>query len=505
MLDKNDAYLKAFSEDGKGKKRGAFRTLFILYKGNYLKLFLSVLFYCIKTAPILYLPIATADIINIITDAVAGNPPENAMLTVALKLGFVVFGCIFINLPLDVLYARFTSSAIRSVEANLRSSIIRKLHMLSISYYKHIQSGRLQSKIMRDVEAVSELSNQLLKNVVAIALSFLFTVVTTSLRDPMMLIFFGLVAPISALITNMFRRKLRESNRKFRNEMENTSASVMEAMELIPVTKAHGVEDTQIQKIDRRFEQVAEDGYRLDKDNAFFGRMIWLSSNLMHIIAFAFSAFLAWKKYISVGDVVLYTGYFSTITNNINGILGLMPIISKGMESVNSVGDVLTAVDIEDNYHKLKPGRLKGSVRFEDVCFKYDDGHDLVLKHFDLDVKAGETLALVGASGCGKSTAINLVIGFGRVTDGRVLIDGMNINNFDLHSYRSQLAVVPQQPILFTGTIRDNITYGADGISEAELRRAVEQANLAEFIDSLPEGLNTPNTAALFRAVSVSA
>ena len=488
LIEKDSAYLKAFSGGAGGKRRGSLRTLFTLYRGNYGRLLFGLFCKILDCLPSLYFSVATANVINILTYRL-GEP--SAVSEIVLNLAIVVIGCAVFNPPLDALFVRNNSIAIRSVEANLRSSIIRKLHMLSISYYKRIHSGRLQSKIMRDVEAVSQLSHSLLASVSEIIITFLFSVVVTALKDPRILLLYLVMAPISVSITQAFRKRLRASNSTYRHEMENTSASVMEAMELIPVTKAHGVENIQVEKIDRRFEQVAVDGYKLDRENAFFSRMIWLTGVLMRVTGLAVTAFLAWKKVILIGDVVLYTTYLSTIVGDINAILGFIPIFTKGMESVNSVGDILLAEDIEDNESKFKPPRLRGDVRFEDVSFQYDDGNRPVLKHFDLDVKAGETIALVGASGCGKTTAVNLIIGFGRVVDGQVLIDGMNINTFDLHAYRAQLAVVPQTPILFSGTIRDNITYGTPHLSDEAVMTAIEQANLSEFVQSLPEGLDT--------------
>ena len=485
LLKNEDTYVAAFKTKP-GKKRSAFKTLLTFYKGNYTRLIVSVLCFVIKTAPVSFYSLAVANVINalIYSEGVA------MYLSVAINLGIVLLGYL-LNLPLDVIYARFTSKAIRSVEANLRSSLIRKLHMLSIGFFKHIQSGRLQSKIMRDVEAITDLSHQLLSNIMSIAMSFTVALSVTVTRSPIVLLVFIILVPVDLLLIRFFRGRLVENNKKFRQEIENTSASVIESMELMPVTKAHGLEDTQVKKMDEQFERVAKDGYKLDRTNAFFGRCMWFVSMSMQVVCLIFNIILAQNGYILIGDISLYQTYFTSIVNSINAIINLLPILSKGMESVNSVGDILLAEDIEDNYHKLVPPKLEGEVNFEDVTFRYDDGDRNVLNNFNLKVKAGETVAFVGASGCGKTTAINLVIGFGKVTSGRVLIDGMNINNFNLHEYRSQLAVVPQTPILFSGTIRDNITYGNENISDEDLNKAIDKANLKEFVDSLPEGANT--------------
>lgn len=484
LLQKDDVFLNAFKTGGR-KKRSAVKTLLVLYKGNYKKLAAAVLLMALKEIPVVMNSVITADIINEIS-----RPTANSYRMVIIYI-VALIAMIAVNIISDVFFVRFTRKAIRSVEANLRSALIRKLHMLSIGYYKHIQSGKLQYKIIRDVEAISDLSANLLTSFIMVVLDFLFSVSITLYKSPVMFLFFLVLVPVNVFIVRMFRGKLQKSNSVYRKEMENTSAKVIESMELIPVTKAHGLENTQVEKMDRQFEKVAKDAYKLDKTNTFFNRVIWASNFIIRLLCLAFTSFLVIRGTIRVGDVVMYQSYFSIIVGAVTAIINIVPTISRGMESVNSVGDILIADDIEDNYHKLKPPHIKGDVTFDEVSFKYDDGNKNVLDHFSLDVRAGETIAFVGESGCGKTTAINLIIGFGRATDGRVLIDGMNINNFNLHEYRSQLAVVPQTPILFGGTIRENIVYGYDKISDATVNKAVDEANLREFVDSLPEGINT--------------
>ena len=485
LLTDEDTIVRAF-EPKPGKKRRTLKTLFSLYKGNYWRLFGSSISLILRSTPDMFYSLLIANIINAVIYK------EGAALYSALAINVTLLLISFLmNLPFDALFVRFSSKAIRSVEANLRSTLIRKLHMLSIGFFKHIQTGRLQSKVLRDVEAITDLSRHLINNLLYIFFNFAVAIVVTLTRNPRVMLLFLLLVPANLTVVRLLRSKLQENNKKFRLEMENTSANVLESMELMTVTKAHGLENTQIEKMETQFEQVAKDGYSLDRTNGMFSRSIWFSTKVIQIICLIFNIYLALKGHILVGDISLFQGYFSTIVNSISSFINLMPMLSKGLESVNSVGDLLLAKDIEDNRHKIEPPKLKGNVTFQNVSFRYDDGDADVLQDFDLDVKAGETIALVGASGCGKTTAINLIIGFGKATAGQVLIDGIDINDFNLNKYRSQLAVVPQTPILFSGTIRDNITYGNETISDEKVYKVIEQANLKELIDSLPNGIHT--------------
>jgi len=168
-----------------------------------------------------------------------------------------------------------------------------------------------------------------------------------------------------------------------------------------------------------------------------------------------------------------------------------VPVIAKGIESVNSIGEVLLSEEIENNEGKPEIDTVKGAFSFRDVHFEYKGGGKRTLNGLNLDVTPGETIALVGESGAGKTTILNLVIGFYLTDQGQVLLDGKNINEIDLRSYRKHLAVVPQTSILFSGTIRDNIIYGCEDVTQEKLDEVIRAANLKELIDSLPDGLDT--------------
>ncbi len=223
----------------------------------------------------------------------------------------------------------------------------------------------------------------------------------------------------------------------------------------------------------------------------YFSSISWVTFQLFQVLCLGFTGYFASKGRISIGDVVLYQTYFSSIVNNVSGIINLIPIVAKGLESVSSIGDVLTAEDIEDNRHKLKVKDVSGSIEFKKVSFSYSANEEPILSNLSFRIKPGETVAFVGPSGAGKSTILNMIIGFVRALDGEVLIDGKNINSLNLRSYRRHIAVVPQTSILFSGTIRDNITYGMDDVSEDLLQKVLVESNLKEMVESFPDGLET--------------
>jgi len=175
----------------------------------------------------------------------------------------------------------------------------------------------------------------------------------------------------------------------------------------------------------------------------------------------------------------------------VTALLNLTPIITKGLESVRSIGEVLQEPDLESNEGKAEVGATTGAFEFRDVTFAYPDAARPSVEHFDLSVRAGETVALVGASGAGKSTVLNLVIGFLRPTGGRIELDGVDMETLDLRTFRRFVSVVPQETILFEGTIRQNVSYGLDEVSDVAIRAALHDANALEFVEQLPAGLDT--------------
>lgn len=474
-----------FIECYKKHKGHPMQILLGLYKGNYHKFFLAVIFFFIKHAPVWVLPIVTANIINDIT---SGSPETYQNIIIQAMIMIVL---VALNIPMNYMYTRYKSLATRYAETGLRRALVRKLQQLSISYHKETQSGRLQSKIMRDVEAVETLSTQMFLSILNIALNIAIALIVTINKSLVVFIFFLLTTPIAAATMVFFRNVMKKRNNEFRKEMEETSARVMEMVELIPVTRAHALEEEEVQKMSGQLFAVAEKGYRLDVIQSLFGSVGWAIFQIFQVVCLGFTGFLAIKGTVMPGDITLYQSYFATIVSQVSSLMSLIPTIAKGIESVNSIGEVLLEDDIEQNEGKEIIKDIYGEFDFKDVTFRYNNIDRPVLHNLNLHVDKGETIALVGESGAGKSTILNLVIGFNQVNSGEVLIDGHNMKDINLRSYRKHLAVVPQTSILFSGTIRDNITYGVDNVDEATLDEIVKAANLTDLINSLPDGLDT--------------
>ncbi len=480
ILRQEENYIRYYEEEA-----GPIRILMKLFRGHYGRMFLGVLFFAVKVSPEWIVPIVTANAINLATQR-----PDDAIKQFIFNLAAVVT-VLLLNIPFTTLYVKNMSLARRSVEAGLRGAMVRKLQQLSIPFYKEMESGRIQSKIMRDVEAVEGLSAQITETILNTALNFSVSLVIVLVKNRIVFLFFLLSVPAAVFLMRAFNGKMRRANSDLRVEIEHTSADVMDMVELVPVTRAHSVETNEIERLTRQLNIVAEKGHRLDTIQTLFGATQWVIFQIFQVLCLFTTSFLAFRSKIAVGDIALYQTYFSKIVGQIAALVSLIPTIMKGTESIRSIGEILASHDTEHNEGKEVLPDIKGEFDFENVSFHYADDPAPVIRNMDLHVKAGETIAFVGSSGAGKSTILNLVIGFYLANEGKVRVDGHDVRDIDLRSYRSHIAVVPQTSVLFSGTIRDNITYGMPDVSEELLSATVKAANLEEFIASLPNGLDT--------------
>lgn len=486
--DKLDPQEEALLEIFKQNENHTLKTLIGIYKGHYLQLFFSVIFFLIKSSPVWVMPVVSANIINAATDK-----SENAVNIIIVNI-IIILVMVLQNVPTNYIHTVLYAKTIRSVERELRSTLVKKLQQLSIAYHNEMQSGRLQSKIMRDVEQIENLSSQVFITILGIVLNIVVALGVVIFKSLTVFVFFIGTIPVAVIIIIVFSGKIKRYNSDYRKEMEETSVSVMEMVELIPVTRAHALEKQETKKIDRQLVNVAKKGLKLDLIQAYFSSISWVAFQVFQIICLGFTGYIAVKGYISIGEVVLYQTYFGSIVAQIAGVITLLPTIAKGLESVSSIGDILLSEDIENNRKKKKIKEVKGEITFRNVNFKYKDSELPILTNLNFTINPGETIAFVGASGAGKSTILNLVIGFFQATEGQVLIDNQDIATLNLQSYRSHIAVVPQNAILFSDSIRENIIYGTNSISDEELNRIIKAANLEELIESLPDGADTKIT-----------
>lgn len=484
----NDDVLKReahFIECFKKYKDKKIKLLFSLFKGFRKDLFISIIVYIIKDLPVWIVPIITANIITLIQ-----KQPDDILQKLILNL-VIGIASVAQNPITHFIQMSLLNKSRRNVEAGLRGAMIRKFQQLSIAFHKETPSGKLQSKVMRDVDNFINFTTHIFTSVLSIIAGLIVTLNVILRKNIWVFIMFLLCIPIGAFLSKTFRKPIKKGAKEFRLSVENTSADVINMIEYIPVTRAHALESKEIDKLTTTVVNAAKTGYKYDTVLHFFASVSWASLAILQLCCLGFTSFLAVKGQITdIGDIALYQSYFTSLIAYANGILGLLPVFTSGFESIDSMGEILISDDVENTEQKFYMDSLEGNYEFKNVSFQYDENSP-ALNNFSLNVKKGETIAFVGESGSGKSTVINLVTGFYKANKGQLLIDGKDIADINLPSYRRFISVVPQKTILFSGSVRDNITYGSDYISDEELKNVIKAAQLESVIERLPNGLET--------------
>jgi ATP-binding cassette subfamily B protein len=477
--------LNTLFKDKQSEHANGATVLLSLYGRHMGKIAVSILFFLIRSAPIWVVPIITSNIINIISHA-----EKHTLSDIWFNLAIAIV-LLILYVPMHTMHISYMSKAIRYVEAGLRSTLVRKLQMLSMGYHGDLQAGKVQTKVLRDVEAIEFLSRQTMTTLLPAVIYSIGAAIIVFMKSWVVGLFFLLIIPSGIGMVYLFRTRISKNNRQFRMHIEDMSSKVSEMVEMMPVTRAHGLQHVAVRKVDSTLKKLMDQGYKLDLVEAYFGSSSWALFQVFQMLCLGFTGFFAFKGKIPIGDVVMYQTFYNVILGSITQITNIYPALAKGMESVHSITEVLMSDDLEEYKGQQKMEKVRGSIEFQQVSFQYRNTKIHTIQNMNLQVRAGECVAFVGESGSGKSTMLNLIIGFYRPQAGRIVIDGVPMDELDMHAYRSTLAVVQQNSILFAGTIRDNISYGLPSVSDNQLWTAIDAANLREVIEGMPDGLDT--------------
>ncbi|WP_336646579.1 ABC transporter ATP-binding protein [Microbacterium sp. USHLN186] len=477
---------KAFSEpaaliDGQYPTRSVLR----LVTRRPWRLTAAVLAFAVKETPVWFLPVVTAAIIDIVAlrGAVSGVLWWFALAALLLLQ----------NYPNHLLYTRNFMTVVRDLGADLRNALTARLQSLSIGYHTRVSASIVQTKVVRDVENVELMLQQVTHPLLSSTMVMLGALSMTAITVPQFLPVYALAVPIAIGIRYGMRKRSQRRNEAFRREIEKLSARVGEMASLIPVTRAHGLEQTAITRVADGADGVRRAGLDLDLLNGRVASVSWVAMQLLGVACLMLAAVFAITGVlpISPGEVVMLSTYFTLLTGGLTQLLMLIPVGARGLESVRSIAEVLQEPDIEHNSGKRVVREVNGEIVLDAVTHRYADAGDDALHAIDLRIAPGDTVAFVGSSGSGKSTLLNLVLGFVRPTGGRILVDGQDLQELDVRTLRRSISVVPQESVLFEGSIFDNVAYGLPDATPQRVEKALRDANAWEFVREQPDGWDT--------------
>ncbi len=473
--------------DGRFNSKRPGHTLWNLFSDQRGRVAAAVTLYIIKQTPASLMPLAVGMIVDTLTTG--GDGAFRKILWIAGGYFLLLLQNPFVHTS----FVRLMSGTLRHMQFNLRSALVERLQQLSITFYEEKQSSALQTKILRDVDAIDGLCRHLLNTGLNGLLVITYVTVIALVKQPLLALYFLITVPAGVWLLKLFDRRFKEQYKAMRVETEQMNARVGEMLQMLPVTRAHGLESVETRDVRGVFENLRKRGMQVDTLTEFFASSSWFTFMIFQLACLVFSAWLVVHHRISVGDAVMYHTYFGMLIGAVQQFLSVFPALAQGADAVRSLGEVLEAEQLERNEGKPSaPVPLRGEIIFENVSFGYPRGREVALREIQLHIQPGETIAFVGESGAGKSTFVNLAIGFRLPTAGKILLDGRDLRELDLRTYRRQIGVVPQTTLLFNGTLRENVTYGLEQISDDMLWKILADANLAEFVRALPQGLDTP-------------
>jgi ATP-binding cassette subfamily B protein len=388
-------------------------------------------------------------------------------------------------------YQTFLSSWVgERVLLDLRTDTFRHLMRLELGYHERTPTGRTVSRLTSDIEALEQLVTDGFTSLVINGLTFMGVVVILFTYDTELALLTFVIFPALAVATAAFRVYSTRAYRRTRERVADVLATLQETLSGIRVVQGFGRQQPSEEAFRRVNEEYREANMSTIRLSGTYFPGVELLSGIGTAIILYFGSTRVLDQEVSVGVMVAFVGYLSSFFDPIQQLSQLYSTFQSAMAALEKIFGVLdTEPEIADGPGAVDLPHIEGRIELRGVSFAYD--RTPVLTDLDLIIPAGETVALVGTTGAGKSTLAKLISRFYDPIEGRVLIDGHDLRTVTMRSLRDQLAIVPQEGHLFAGTVAENLAFGRPEASDAELRGAADAVGATGFIEALPDGFDT--------------
>ena len=383
------------------------------------------------------------------------------------------------------------SVAGQKVLADMRVQIFEKVEKLSLQYVEDKEAGDLMSRLVNDIDAINNFLSQGLTQSIGSLFAIVGVVIAMFALNWQLALAAFAVIPIMYFTTTFFSNRARRAYRKTRETIGDVSADLQEELGGVKVSQAFNRGDTNIRKFMQRNAANRDANVNANAITSAFAPAMELLSAIDTAIVAGFGGYLAVQGTITVGVVVAFLQYVQNFFRPIATIAQVWTMAQSAFAAAERVFELIdTEPDIQDASNATELPTFEGRVTFENVTFGYDPENP-VLCGVNLETTPGQTVAIVGPTGAGKSTLVNLIPRFYEVTEGSVSLDGLDVRTVTQNSIRSQLGMVLQEPFLFSGSVMDNIRYGRLDASDDEVISASKAANAHDFIERLTDGYDT--------------
>ena len=464
------------------------RRKFLSYYKPYWRLFVADMACAfIVSGSALLLPLCANYITKSILENNAPNPLSRiygiGILMLALLLVHT-FCNMFVDYQGHVMGAR--------MESDMRRELFDHYQKLSFGFYDEQKTGQLMTRLTNDSFNLSELFHHGPEDLVISLLNFAgaFVIMLTVNVKLALIVFFFL--PVIVAYVAYFNQRMRTARQIYHERIGDINAQAEDALAGIRVVQSFTNEEVERRKFayaNDRFVDSRRDVYR---NEAYFSAGMTASTQLLVIAVIVFGSIAILNISLDLPDLITFLLYVGILVEPIQRFSNFTRLYQQGIAGFERFMEVLEVEpDIQDAADAIELTHVRGNVEFRDVSFKYKEGYAHVLKSISLNIKVGEYVALVGASGVGKTTLCSLIPRFYEINDGEILLDGLNIRDVSLRSLRRNIGIVQQDVYLFAGTVSDNIRYGKLNASREEIIEAAQKANAHDFIMELPNGYDT--------------
>lgn len=475
-------------ENIRSYKSGELLKRFLPYYKKYWKIVvIDLLCAALTTVCELVLPM----IIRYITNTGMNNL---ASLTVAviLRLGALYLVLRIVD-TIANFYMAYTGHVMGTqIETDMRRDAYAHLQKLSDTYYNNTKVGQIMGRITNDLFDVTEFSHHCPEEFFIAGIKAVISfIILGRISLGLTLIIFAVV-PVMAVTCITINLRMREAFRKQRVQIGELNARIEDSLLGQKVVKAFTNEEKEKEK----FEQDNQSFYRIKKETyrfmAAFQTTTRAFDGLMYLVLLVAGGIFMVHGKIAPGDLVAYVMYVTTLIATIRRIIEFAEQFQRGMTGIERFVQIMDSdIEIFDEADAVECEHPQGNISFHNVSFEYPDDHNVVFRNLNLDIRAGEKIAIVGPSGGGKTTLCNLIPRFYDIDQGEILLDGENIHHYTIKSLRQNIGMVQQDVYLFSGTVYENIAYGRERASKEEVVEAAKRAGAHEFIMALKDGYDT--------------
>jgi ABC-type multidrug transport system fused ATPase/permease subunit len=409
------------------------------------------------------------------------------------RIALALMGVLIAQATFSFLRVYFFSRVSERSMADIRLSLYEKLMTLPMRFFDTQRTGELMSRITADIALLQDTFSITLAEffrqfcVLMIGLGVLFW------HTPKLTLFMLGVIPVLVISGLLFGKRIRKMSKQTQDELAKANVIVEETLQSISMVKAYTNEAYEVNRYHTSLQKVIATALHAARYRGAFVSFIILALFGGIVAVLWYGAGLVAASEITIGDLTSFVIYTMFIGGSIGGLGDIYGQLQRAVGASERVREILdTKGELMQTKNTAVMPRLKGNIIYQNVFFRYPTREDvIVLNDLSFHIRAGEKVALVGHSGAGKSTIVQLLLRFYEPQSGQIIVDNQPIDNYNLLAYRSNIGIVPQEVILFGGTIRENIAYGKPNASEAEIIEAARKANAWNFIENFPEGLDT--------------